>query len=250
MKILTLTALSSACFFTGCGGGGSAAPSPLPPTIVTAAVATPAPAPTPNTTPFVVLGDSISAGCFEGGATVAAGGGWILDTAHSWPAVASALVGRPVLNLSIYGGGVQQAALAVPSIPANATTIVYAGGTNDIANWPSTTDALLAAMDGLLAKVHAQAPNAKIVFLDVRHFGGIANDANLSPWGIVDSITWNNVIAWNAHEKALGPTVDIQDVDFNGYDSAGNFMYPDGTHPTVPQAQMIAQMVAASGVLR
>jgi lysophospholipase L1-like esterase len=191
------------------------------------------------------LGDSISAGCFEGAATVALGGGWVLDTAHSWPAVTSALVGRPVLNLSVYGGGVQQAALAVPSIPANTTTVVYAGGTNDIANWPSTTAALLAAMDGLLAQVHAQAPNAKIVFLDVRHFGGIANDANLSPWGLVDAVTWNNVIAWNAHEKSLGPTVDIQDMDFEGYDAAGNLMYPDGTHPTIAQAQILGQMVAA-----
>jgi lysophospholipase L1-like esterase len=247
MKILTLTALSSACFFTGCGGGGSAAPSPLPPTITPVAIITPSPAPTPNTTQFVVLGDSISCGAFQGGATVAAGGAWILDLPHSWPSVASALTGRPVLNLSVFGGGVVQAMGAIPSIPPNTTTIVYAGGTNDIAHDDfQTAQPLLATMDSLLAAVHAQAPNAKIVFLDVHRFAGILDDSNPSVYGnppgsMLDSTIYDEVTAWNAHEKSLGPTVDIQDLPY--YDASGVLQWPDGVHPTIAEAQIIGQMV-------
>ena len=186
----------------------------------------------------MVVGDSTAAGHYDDAAH-----GFIVDLPNSWPAVAASLTGMAVVNLAIAGGGEIEARIAVDGASAaRVDFVVYAGGTNDTANWPGSIPELTARIDDLAAHVRAKWPGAKLLFLNVRRYSGIPNDdRTLVPaWG-VDSGVWARVTAWNRREAELGPVVDIQDLDF-----AGGAAYPDGVHPSLDQTRVLGRLVAAA----
>jgi hypothetical protein len=212
-------AAMSAALLASCGGGSSSVP--------------PAPAPTVSTTAatvVAVLGDSVCAGYIT--TTPLA---YVDDPAHAWPAAVAQTTGYTVDNLCVPGYGVNQVQqVEVAKIPPSANIIIYACGSDDFGSG-STWQTEKWALDALLPLIHAQAPNAKMIFLGVR------------PWMFDDGF-FTTITAFNAYLAAIPGSRYIDDAssaEGTGFDVQSEWDQWD-LHPTQAAVGKIAALVSAS----